>query len=108
MNDYLLHIKVLQNDDNALKNLIKSGVDLNILDPLGNSPLHLAVLCRNILLVKTLLFAGANPNILSNELLTPAAKAITIGYYDIAELLYSYSKYCILPSTYNAEGMHVN
>ena len=90
MERYVLHLKVKAKDLDAVEATIANGAKLNELDRSGQSPLHLAVLTANINMVEILLKAGANPNTLSIEWVTPAWRAAKLGYEEIRDLLIAY------------------
>ncbi|MCI1187119.1 ankyrin repeat domain-containing protein [Hymenobacter sp. DH14] len=71
MEKYSLHEKVLEADADGVSSLISAGADLNELDVLGHSPLHWAVFGGYYNIVECLLKAGANPNVLSRDGVTP-------------------------------------
>ncbi len=58
-------------DATTAKILQEHGAELNVLDNLGNTPLHLAVQWHNIPVVKFLLVHGAHVNLQNNEGKTP-------------------------------------
>ena len=90
MEKYLLHEKVLEADVDGVDNLISQGANLNELDTLGHSPLHWAVFGGYYDIVNTLLKAGANPNVVSGDGVTPKWRAQDFGLVEIEELLTQY------------------
>lgn len=87
---YLLHKQVRKCNVTGVKFAIKIGCDLNKLDDHGNTPLHWAVLGGYLNIVKILLEAGANPNTLSNDGITPKWSAADFGLTAIEDLLTRY------------------
>ena len=90
MEKYQIHKATLESDYEYALKLINLKVDLNELDTLGHTPLHWAVFSGDIDLVKILLEAGANPNILSSDGVTPKWRAKDFGLIEIDELLNSF------------------
>lgn len=90
MEKYLLHEKVLEADIGGINSLISEGADLNELDTLGHSSLHWAVFGGYYDVVECLLKAGANPNVLSGDGVTPKWRAQDFGLTKIEELLTQY------------------
>ena len=87
MEKYQIHKAALESDyDYALK-LIELKVNLNELDTLGHTALHWAVFRGDIDFVKILLNAGANPNIFSDDGVTPKWRAKDFGLVDTEKLL---------------------
>lgn len=66
-----LHEAVLQGNEDRILDIIKSGVDINIIDSSGDTALHHAIphaiITRNIGIIKLLLDNGANVNIRNNN-----------------------------------------
>ena len=75
-----------QNYD-ILETLLESGVDLNMANPDGTTPLVLAARCNNQEKVKMLLSAGALPDGGPNLKRSPLCLAAFWGYYDMVEIL---------------------
>ncbi len=90
MKKYLLHERVLEADANGVDTLISQGANLDELDTLGHSPLHWAVFGGYYNIVKSLLEAGANPNVVSDDGVTPKWRAQDFGLVGIEELLTQY------------------
>ena len=88
MDFYPLHEAVLKADSKAVLYLIQAGVPLDELDELGNTPLHWAVFGGYEDIVQILLEAGANPNIFSEDGVTPKWRARDFGLVEI-ELLFT-------------------
>jgi len=70
----------------SLEFLLKSGAQVNVLDDTGMSPLTLACIKGVLVLVKTLLSFGADPN-LTTTAVYPLSLACQYRYYEIARLL---------------------
>jgi hypothetical protein len=66
-------------------------LDIDAVDHLGQTPLHLAVLCAEKDVVEKLLHGGANCHIKTTEGLTPADIARRDGRGDVLSLLQSYA-----------------
>lgn len=66
----------------CLLNGMAEGIDLNVLDNLGNTPLHYALQLGNRDLALYLIKKGANKNIENKEGLTPADSLIQIIYHN--------------------------
>lgn len=90
MDKYLLHERVLKADLEGTQEAILQGVDLNELDTFGHTALHWAVFGGYEDIVKVLLEAGANPNVLSKDGVTPKWRAQDFGLMEIEQLLTSY------------------
>ncbi len=90
MKRYQIHKAALESDYDATLKLINLKVDLNELDTTGHTPLHWAVFRGDIDLVKLLLEAGANPNILSSDGVTPKWRAKDFRLVEIDNLLESF------------------
>lgn len=67
--------------------LERPGVDLDRVNDLGATALHLAAVKGNERLARALLLAGASPLIQDREGRTPALLAATAGHGNVAELL---------------------
>jgi ankyrin repeat protein len=88
---YPLHEQVLQADLAGVIALIgQDGVHLNELDSLGHAPLHWAVFGGYYDIVQVLLEAGADPNTLSADGVTPKWNAVDFGLDAIVDLLTLY------------------
>jgi len=70
--------------------LIKSGIDLNYHDSLGNTALHVAVNENNYKISKILLDQGAQVNIKNNDKVYPLHKAAKFASPGIVKLLLDY------------------
>jgi ankyrin repeat protein len=87
---YALHDAVQHSDIERVQLLISQGFNLDELDELGNSPLHWAVMGGYYDIVKLLLEAKANPNVISDDGFTPTWSAEDFYLTEIADLLRSY------------------
>lgn len=90
MEKYFLHKSVLEADLESLQEAIMQGVDLNELDSFGHTALHWAVFGGYKDIVKILLEAGANPNVISKDGVTPKWRAQDFGLHEIEQLLASH------------------
>ena len=90
MEKYQIHKAALESDYEYAHKLIELKVDLNELDTFGHTALHWAVFRGDIDFVKVLLEAGANPNILSTDGVTPKWRAKDFYLVDIDNLLDSF------------------
>jgi ankyrin repeat protein len=90
MDFYPLHEAAISADTKAVVFLIKAGVPLNELDKLGHSPLHWAVFGGYEDIAQALLEAGADPNIFSEDGVTPKWRARDFGLVEIEQLLTEY------------------
>ncbi|MFD2784100.1 ankyrin repeat domain-containing protein [Hymenobacter rubripertinctus] len=90
MEKYQIHKAALESDYEYAQKLVKLKVDLNELDTFGYTALHWAVFRGDIDFVKILLEAGANPNILSEDGVTPKWRAKDFYLTDIDKLLDSF------------------
>ena len=90
MKKYPLHEKVLEADLDGVQKAISQSVDLNELDSLGNTALHWAVFGGYKDIVKVLLEAGANPNVISKDGVNATWRAQDFGLKEIEELIKSY------------------
>jgi ankyrin repeat protein len=87
MDEYTLHKKVLEADLEGVQEAIINGADLNELDTLGHTALHWAAFGGYYDIVKVLLEAGANPNTISEDGVTPKWRAQDFGLEEIENLL---------------------
>ena len=92
MTKYILHEKVLHADLEGVKEIILKNIDLDELDNLGHTALHWAVFGGYYEIVKILLEAGANPNIISEDGVTPIWRAQDFGFTEIENLFIFYNK----------------
>ena len=78
-------------DLNEVKRLVLDcGLDPNIKDVEGETPLHYAALEGHLEVVKLLLEHGADPNVKGSFGRTPLHYAASNGYPDIVKLLLEY------------------
>ncbi|KAI0537860.1 ankyrin [Xylaria digitata] len=83
-----VHQTILEDEDERLSALIATdSAELNRLDSFGYAPLHWATRWRKSHIVRTLLEAGATPNILSSGGMNPLELAVLSGDLDSARLL---------------------
>ena len=71
----------------VVKELIGRGVEPDVPDMHGGTPLVHAVISGDILTVQALLSAGANPNSTTKNVLTPLYHAASRGHFAIVEIL---------------------
>ncbi|KAK9687008.1 Ankyrin repeats (3 copies) [Popillia japonica] len=71
---------------NIFEIALKGGVNVNVQNPSGHTPLHVAVLNNNEVIVEKLLENGADVNLKTNAELTPLCFAKLRGYTNITEL----------------------
>ena len=90
MEKYQIHKAALESDYEFALKLIDLKVGLNELDTDGHTALHWAVFRGDVNFVKILLEAGANPNILSSDGVTPKWRARDFGLIEIDKLLESF------------------
>ncbi|MEZ0226827.1 MAG: ankyrin repeat domain-containing protein [Alphaproteobacteria bacterium] len=76
-----------KSDVAKMKKMIAAGLDVNSLDSIGHSVLHIACELGNLGAVEALLDAGADKNILSSLCMTPLGLALAGGYTPIVKLL---------------------
>ncbi|XP_063695735.1 ankyrin repeat domain-containing protein 27-like [Culicoides brevitarsis] len=82
---------------NANNNNVKStALDLNVQNPDGNTPLHLAAIHGNLNLAKSLLENGADTTILNKKHQTALHVAIECGRYQIIKAILKLSKVDII------------
>ncbi len=77
------------NDSAYVKEIIKSGADVNQLSRLGVSPLHAAVSQKKMEIAKLLLDNGANVDIIDSSNDTPLISAVVNEQIDFVKLLVS-------------------
>ncbi len=78
------------NDTDALRLLLKSGLNVNLANQDGNTLLMLAAYNGNLQAVQLLLEYGALVDKKNDKALTPLSGVCFKGYYEIAELLLQY------------------
>lgn len=82
-----LHKAVTFNNENLLKSLIAHGVDPDVADPYGNTPLLRAVEVDSEVMVQMLLSAGSLPNGGPKCKESPLCEATRRGCFEIAKIL---------------------
>ncbi|PZP50348.1 MAG: hypothetical protein DI598_05765 [Pseudopedobacter saltans] len=87
---YQIHQAALESDYESALKLINLKVDLNKLDSDGHTALHWAVFRGDVNFVKILLEAGANPNVISADGVTPKWRAKDFGLTEIDKILEGY------------------
>ena len=87
MDRYQIHEAALKSEYESALKLIGLKVDLNELDTYGHTAIHWAVLTGDTDMARILLEAGANPNILSSDGVTPKWWARDFGLLEIELLL---------------------
>lgn len=87
MEKYQIHKAALESDYDYAMQLIGLNTNLDELDNNGHTPLHWAVFRGDIDFVKLLLEAGANPNVISADGVTPQWRARDFGLTEIDQLL---------------------
>lgn len=90
MKTYPLNEAACSADIVAVQALIKGSALLNELDEFGHTPLHWAVIGGYEDIVEALLVAGANPNVFSNDEVTPKWRARDFGLIEIENLFAKY------------------
>jgi ankyrin repeat protein len=83
----LIHIAYNSGSMEVLRVLLKSGVELDARDSIGNTVLHSACINGDIRLVKTLLSLGASVNNRNSVGETPLSAACAWGHSQVVELL---------------------
>ena len=82
-----MHLAALRGDAKAARAAIEVGSDLDELDHLGNSALHWAVFGGHVDVAEVLLDAGADPNVMSGDGVTPCWRAVDFGLTEIETLI---------------------
>ena len=82
----VLHRAVCKNDSPSIKFLISLGVDVDVEDEYGNTPLHLA---RNIEIVKLLVSHGADVNEKDENGYLPFERAVLNDDVPVAQYLFN-------------------
>lgn len=85
----LLHTAIKNMNINVINSLLEKNIELNILDKLGNTPFHYAVISGKKEYVKILLEKNCLIDIPNNEGMTPFLIACKGGFTDIVEILIS-------------------
>ncbi|MCB2406654.1 ankyrin repeat domain-containing protein [Hymenobacter lucidus] len=104
---YPLHEQVIQSDLDGVMKFIAQRAPLDELDELGHSPLHWAVFGGYTDIVRALLQAGACPNVISTDGVTPKWHAEDFGLEDIIELLTVYGGKVQTDSNFNRAAFSV-
>jgi ankyrin repeat protein len=107
MDFYPVHEAVLSADVEAVSSLIEAGMPLDGLDKFGNTPLHWAVFGGYDDIVQALLEAGANPNVFSNDGVTPKWRARDFGLVEIELLLTQYGGRIDTNENFNRDAFQV-
>ncbi|UOX38735.1 ankyrin repeat containing protein [Finch poxvirus] len=71
----------------SVLDIIKTGIDLNVFNDFGCSPLHCAVENERFEIAEALLSAGADPDIANEEASSPLHRAVKIQNIDLVKLL---------------------
>ncbi|UWX11395.1 CRPV-286 [Crowpox virus] len=71
----------------SVLDIIETGIDLDVFNDYGCSPLHCAVENEKFEIAKALLLAGADPNIANEEASSPLHRAVKIQNIDLVKLL---------------------
>lgn len=83
-----IHSAVIWDNPEELMDLLENGANINSYDMEGITPLHLAVICHNIAIMKCLIFHGADVNSKTYKFeWTPLHLAIIYMNEDIEEIL---------------------
>lgn len=85
--DTRLKDAVKRGDADAVRTLLRAGVDVNTADPDGTTALHWAALAENLEITNLLLTAGAQPAAPSRYKITPLALAAEAGNAAIVDRL---------------------
>ena len=71
-----------------IKQLLEDGQDIDqVCEPSGSSALYVAARTNNLRLAELLLKGGANPSVLTDDMVSPLWIAISRGFDDMAKLL---------------------
>ncbi|KAL9951385.1 hypothetical protein ACROYT_G044039 [Oculina patagonica] len=73
---FKLHQVCLSGDEAEVKNILETEPDLNVLDKSGRTPIHNAILGRNVKIMEMLLEAGADTTILDESQSAPLHTAV--------------------------------
>jgi hypothetical protein len=82
-----IHDAIRYEDDPLAEELISQGLDLNLRDENGDTPLHLAVKKNNLKIVQSLLEEGADPNLKDALGFTPLHLSTQQDFDQISKLL---------------------
>jgi ankyrin repeat protein len=83
-----LSLATVKNLKNTVKAILDNKGDPNhVVEPSGNTPLHYAVQNSNLEIVKLLIAAGANINVINNDNTTPISMALNLASTDIYKVL---------------------
>ncbi|XP_032219687.2 transient receptor potential cation channel subfamily A member 1 isoform X2 [Nematostella vectensis] len=83
----MLHTASLSGDEAEVKRLLGKGVDVNLRDSFGKTPIHNAIIGRHVEIVKQLLKAGANIKNKDERGDTPLHDAARVESEEIVEVL---------------------
>ncbi|UOX38733.1 ankyrin repeat containing protein [Finch poxvirus] len=89
---------------NKVRETLSKGVNLNVFNYHGYTPLQYAVELGNPDIVEVLLSRKADPNIITKDVPTALSIAVKLNNFDIAELLL---KYGADPDIYNEDYKHI-
>ena len=94
--DTLLHLGAGQNHLEIVQELLNHHADINVIDNMGQTPLHVASRCNSPLTAKELIIRGADLNIQDNDGCTPLHCASFNGFEDIIQDLLAHGANCNL------------
>ncbi|XP_062874018.1 ankyrin repeat domain-containing protein 31 isoform X2 [Trichomycterus rosablanca] len=83
----LLHRTVMKGDVQSVRDMVKVGVSVNVVDNAGWTPLHEAVLKNDYTMAETLIQAGALVNSVGHGGITPLHDAVGLSNIEIVRLL---------------------
>ncbi len=87
-----MHLAVISNDLDGVRRMIKQGMDLNLTDQTGSTPLSLAASIGNLDIIKALTEAGALWDIVDSFGRHPATLAVINDNLDCLKYLLSHYK----------------
>ena len=83
----LLYKAIEENDIKTIKRLVNKGININMVNEFGETPLHSAASCGRTDIAKYFIELGANVNAKDMDGFTPLHDTVFLGYTNTAKCL---------------------